>query len=155
MSVAMERTPHTFSQMMEEEIRDLFLVYLNGHFKGEATGESFNVNGKTDILIRHNGKNIFIAECKFWRGEKVFIDTIDQILGYVSWRDTKTAILLFNKNKNLTRVLNQIEPIMKNYPNYISTEKYVSETEFKFYLHHNSDKKRRLTMTVMVFDVPK
>jgi hypothetical protein len=47
-------------------------------------------SGKTDILIRDNDKNIFIAECKFWGGPKLFKETIDQLLGYTSWRDTKT-----------------------------------------------------------------
>jgi hypothetical protein len=31
-------------------------------------------------------------------------DTIAQLLGYVSWRDTKTAIVIFNRNKNFSRV---------------------------------------------------
>jgi hypothetical protein len=37
-------------------------VQLNRHFEGAATGETFNHRGKTDILIRVDGKNIFIAE---------------------------------------------------------------------------------------------
>jgi hypothetical protein len=65
---------------------------LNGVFEGQATGETFNFQGKTDILIRAQGKNIFIAECKFWKGEKVFLETIDQLLSYLSWRDSKAAI---------------------------------------------------------------
>jgi hypothetical protein len=31
-------------------------------FKGQATGETFNFQGKTDILIRVEGKNVSIAE---------------------------------------------------------------------------------------------
>jgi hypothetical protein len=45
-------------------------VQLNGAFKGQATGETFNFQGKTDILIRFEGKNVFIAECKFWKGRE-------------------------------------------------------------------------------------
>jgi hypothetical protein len=70
---------------------------LNGVFKGQATGETFNFQGKTDILIRVDEKNVFIAECKFWKGEKVFIGTIDQLLSYLSWRDTKAAVIVFRK----------------------------------------------------------
>jgi hypothetical protein len=63
----------------------------NGVFKGQATGETFNFQGKTDILIRVEGKNVFIAECKFWKGEKALLATLDQLLSYLSWRDTKAA----------------------------------------------------------------
>ena len=71
MSQNIERSPSTFVHMKEEQIRDLILVNLNGHYEGDATGETFNVNGKTDILIRANGRNVFIAECKFWAGPSV------------------------------------------------------------------------------------
>ena len=70
MSLVMERSPKTFSKLEEEEIRDHFLMMLNAQYEGQATGETFNYGGKTDILIRVEGKNAFIAECKFWRGEK-------------------------------------------------------------------------------------
>ncbi|MDR1623222.1 MAG: hypothetical protein LBS00_12720 [Synergistaceae bacterium] len=103
MTLVMERTPSAFTSLDEEAIRTFFLVLLNGHYEGNATGETFNCSGKTDILIRDNGKNIFIAECKFWGGPKLFKETIDQLLGYTSWRDTKTAILLFNKNKDFSK----------------------------------------------------
>lgn len=51
--------------------------------------------GKTEILLRENGRNVFIAECKFWKGPKHYYETIDQLIGYSSCRDTKTAILVF------------------------------------------------------------
>jgi hypothetical protein len=102
MTLVMERSPTAFAEMGEEDIRQHYLVQLNGHFEGQATGETFNHQGKTDILIRVNGKNIFVAECKFWRGEKQFLETI---LSYLSWRDTKAAIILFNRNKDFSQVL--------------------------------------------------
>ena len=108
MSLTMERSPQTFAKLKEEEIRDHFLMVLNSQFEGAATGETFNYEGKTDILIREKNKNIFISECKIWKGEKVLLDTIDQLLGYVSWRDTKTAILVFNKSKDFTSIVKQV-----------------------------------------------
>ena len=44
----------------------IFWFELNGHYEGGASGETFNYEGKTDILIRVQGKNIFIAECEYW-----------------------------------------------------------------------------------------
>ena len=70
MVVVMERSPKAFSGMGEEDLRQHFLVQLNGHYEGQATGETFNYEGKTDILIRVEGKNIFIGECKIWGGQE-------------------------------------------------------------------------------------
>ena len=89
MVAVMERSPKAFRDMKEEDLRQHFLVQLNGQYEGQASGETFNFEGKTDILIRHEGKNIFIAECKFWRGPSTVADTLDQLLSYLSWRDTK------------------------------------------------------------------
>ena len=81
-----ERSPRAFAGMKEEDLRLLLLVPLNGHFEGQATGETFNGEGKTDILIRERNKNIFIAECKFWHGAKSFTEAIDQLQRYTTWR---------------------------------------------------------------------
>lgn len=95
LALGIERTPSAYRRMKEEEIRDHLLVFLNGNFEGTATAETFNQSGHTDILIREKDRNVFIAECKFWKGPKTFQDTINQLLGYVAWRDSKTAILVF------------------------------------------------------------
>ena len=80
----MEQSPRAFEKMGEEDLRTHFLVQLNAQYEGRATGETFNYQGKTDILIREEAKNVFIAECKFWGGEKQFLETIDQLLSYLS-----------------------------------------------------------------------
>ena len=106
----MERSPSSFAHMDEEALRDHFLVQLNGQFEGRATGETFNAGGKTDILLRENGRNAFIAECKFWKGPKHYAETIDQLLGYSSWRDAKkTAILVFNRGTATSTVLDGVK----------------------------------------------
>ncbi len=64
-----ERSPRAFAHMGEEDLRSQFLVQLNGQYQGRAIGETFNYEGKTDILIREGDRNVFIAECKFWKGE--------------------------------------------------------------------------------------
>jgi hypothetical protein len=49
------------------------------HIRKQAGGELFNGDGKTDILVRVDGRNVFIAECKIWNGPKNFNDAIDQL----------------------------------------------------------------------------
>ena len=154
MSIVMERSPGAFSTMDEEALRSHILVQLNGHYEGGATGETFNYEGKTDILIRHNGKNIFIAECKFWQGPKSLANAIDQLLGYASWRDTKIAIVLFNRQKNFTGVLAAISDVVTKHPSYKRTVRGASVSEFRYVLGHRDDPRRELTLAVVAFDVP-
>ena len=150
----MERSPHAFQTMGEEDLRQHFLVQLNGQYEGQATGETFNFNGKTDILIRKDGRNVFVAECKFWTGPKGFRETIDQLLGYTAWRDSKTAILLFNRDRQLSTVLSKLPGVVEGHSNYKRTLDYPGETGYRFVLHQNGDENRDITLTVLVFDVP-
>ncbi|MDE0396920.1 MAG: hypothetical protein OXL96_03850 [Candidatus Poribacteria bacterium] len=155
MTQVMELSPSAFSEMDEEALRSHFLVQLNGHYEGQVTGETFNYEGKTDILIRSEGKNIFIAECKYWNGSQKLTKTIDQLLGYSSWRDTKVAVIVFNRNKNFTRVLDSIKSTTKEHPNCKRELNRRSETSFRFVFSHRDDVNREMTLTVMAFDVPK
>lgn len=155
MVVVMERSPHAFKDMDEESLRQHFLVQLNGQFEGGATGETFNYQGRTDIIIKVEGKNVFIAECVIWDGAKSLLDKISQLLGYTSWRDTKTAILIFNRNKDFSSVIAQIPEIVKSHTNYKRQLEYKCESGFRFILHHNQDKNRELTLTILAFDIPK
>ena len=155
MTQVMERSPSAFSKMDEESLRWHFLVPLNGHYEGEATGETFNYEGKTDILIRSKGKNIFIAECKFGDGPKRLTETINQLLGYISWRDTKVAVIVFNRNKGFTKVLESIKSTTKEHPNCKRELEAPSETSFRFVFAHRDDPNRELTLTIMAFDIPR
>ena len=147
----MERSPSAFINMKEENLRIHFLVQLNAQYEGEAMGEVFNLEGKTDILIRHEGKNLFIAECKFWTGKEGFKEAIDQLLNYVSWRDTKTAIILFNKNKDSSKVLEQISDIIKEHSNYVKVE---DEERLRFTMKNKNDSGKNFTLTIKLFDIP-
>ena len=154
MVLVMERSPSDFASMKEDTLRSHFLVQLNGHYKGQATGETFNYEGKTDVLIRIEGKNIFIAECKYWGGQRKFSKTIDQLLGYTSWRDTKTAILIFNRNKNFSKVLETIPTTVKAHPNFKRETEPDAESRFQYIFGHKDDSNREMILTVLVFDVP-
>jgi len=154
MAEVMERSPSAFRTMDEESLRSHFLVQLNGHYQGQATGETFNYSGKTDILLRVEGRNIFIAECKFWAGPKKLKETLDQILAYSSWRDTKVAIILFNRAKNFSAVLTSIPAAVQEHPNFKRSMPISGETRFRYVLSHKVDAAREMIVTILAFDVP-
>jgi hypothetical protein len=113
--VVMERHPSTYTGKDEEALRDLFLLLLAPHFD-YAGGETFNKQGKTDILIRHERQNVFVAKCKVWRGKEEFKQAIDQLLSYLTWRDSKTAVIVFVRNRDIDNVRRQIEPALRTHP---------------------------------------
>lgn len=155
MATVLERSPSAFKSMGEEDLRQHFLVQLNGHYEGAATGETFNGEGKTDILIRVEGKNIFIAECKFWSGPKGFSEAIDQLLSYTTWRDTKTAIVIFNRDTQASTLLEKIPEVLKAHPNFKRMLPPVGETQFRAVLGNKNDSSREVFVAVLVFSVPR
>jgi hypothetical protein len=103
--VSMERNPSTYAAMGEEDRRQVLLIPLNTQYRGQASAEAFNVMGKTDILLTWEGQNLFIAECKIWRGVKSFTAAVDHLFTYAAWRDTKLAVVMFVGEKSLTEKL--------------------------------------------------
>jgi hypothetical protein len=81
---ALERSPSMAARLDEEKIRDLLLISLNAQLREAAAGEVFNAAGKTDILIRAEDRNVFIAECKIWRGPKTVREALTQLLAYLT-----------------------------------------------------------------------
>lgn len=154
MVMVMERSPRAFRTMGEEDLRQHFLMQLNGQYEGQATGETFNDGGKTDILVRAEGKNVFIAECKFWTGPAGLGEALDQLLAYTSWRDTKTALLVFNRETTMSTVLQKIPQAVRAHANYKTDLNYDSESGFRYVFRHRDDPDRELTVTVLAFDVP-
>jgi len=152
---AMERSAKTYAGNDEDKLRNQLMVALNGALGGQATAETYNFQGKTDILIRVKGENKLIAECKIWRGESEFREAIDQLFRYTQWRDTKTALIIFNRNNDLSNVLSKIQSAAKTHHNFKEfDESSTSETQFRYIFHHNQDKARDLTLTVLVFHLP-
>jgi hypothetical protein len=155
MSFVMERNPRVFSAAPEETIRDHYLVQLNGQYEGSATGETFNGQGHTDILVREGSDNLFIAECKIWHGQKQFADAIDQLLGYVTWRDTKTAIIIFNRNQATTPVVETIKTAIEAHGNYKRDAKLEHPTRLRAVFGRPNDPSREIIITVVVVPIPK
>ena len=153
--MVIERSPDSFASLDEEAIRTHFLLQLNGHYEGLATGETFNSSGKTDILIRADNKNVFIAECKFWRGPKSFSEAIDQLLGYLSWRDSKCALLIFNQTKDSSAVRQKMHEIMLARAEYRKAVINDDNGDSRYVFIKESDPGREIQVQTMLFDIPK
>lgn len=152
----LEKYKNLYSKFDEEGFRDFFLPHLNSISKTyTATGETFNKIGKTDILIQDNeGINIFIAECKIWHGEKELLNAIDQLLKrYVTWRDERTALIIFNKeNKNFSKLLVTAKETIKKHTNFDSVIQETKQTSFSYIFKNIEDLKKKVYLELIIFN---
>ena len=149
-----ETTPKTFYIHDEEGLRDILLANLNSHFKGGATGETFRKSGKTDIRIESENRSAFIAECKVWHGQKEILESIDQLLGYLTWRDCKAALIIFNKhNSQFSELLDKIPCILQKHP---KMKKFLGQKdsgEWDFIFMSEEDEGRLIYVRVFIFNI--
>lgn len=153
-----ERTPATYAVHPEEELRDILLSHLNVYYQGGATGETFRKMGKTDVLIQDQDRSAFVGECKIWEGAQALGQAIDQLLGYLTWRDCKAAIVLFNKhNQSLTNIQSAVPDVFTHYPKFMKTEATQETGEWRFVLRSKEDDARLVHCHVFLFNlfVPK
>lgn len=149
-----ETTPSTYAVHDEEELRDILLAHLNGHYKGSATGETFRKSGKTDIRIEDKDRSAFIAECKVWEGEKKLQDAIDQLLSYLTWRDCKCSIIIFNKhNAKFSELLEKVPAILRSDTKLNNDLGEKGQGEWRFILHTKEDEARRIIVHVFLFNI--
>lgn len=147
-----ESTPHTFRSLKEEDLRNLLLAGLNGVYQGIAYGEAFRKGGKTDICIQSENRAAFIAECKMWGGASQIPDALNQLDGYLTWRDCKTALILFVKNKNFGAVLDSAKKTLDNHAS-IRQIKEVDRNEFDCSLASKSNIGQLVKTRVFLFNL--
>ena len=155
---ALERSPSMSAKLDEQEARDLLLFFLNANFEGKAAGEVFNGTGKTDILVREGDRNVFIGECKILDPrykqsvEHVVTGALGQLLNdYLTWRDTKAALLLFIRDANVSAVVTNALTTISGHPNHKRPGKISTEERHDFVLHANGDTNREIHLAFLPF----
>ncbi len=149
-----ERYPSSYKDKDEEGLRDLILIFLQTRFDtAAATGESFNKKGKTDILLKYKISNLFIAECKVWSGEEEYLKGISQLLGYLTWRDSKAAMIVFVNKKNFTSIIEKVKEATQKHNNYLGFINETSESWINYRYHINGDRNREVKLGVLLFNI--
>jgi hypothetical protein len=149
-----EGTPQTYLSLGEEGLRDNVVSHLNAFFEGKATGETFRKYGKTDIRIEEETRSAFVGECKLWGGEKVLVGALNQLLDYLTWRDCKAALVIFNKEvggfSGVQKTISEVLPMHSNF----LREKHVSYSgEWRYVFKSAEDPSREVTVHVFAFNL--
>lgn len=149
-----ETTPTTYAVHDENDLRNILLAHLNGHYEGSATGETFRFKGKTDIRIEAEDRAAFVAECKVWRGSKSLADAVDQLLGYLTWRDCKCAIVVFNKhNARFSELLDKMPEVFREHLRLYKDLDKRGQGEWRYILTSEEDEARRIVVHVFLFNL--
>lgn len=155
----MEKKPALYQGKDEEGLRDQFLFVLETRYEGTtATGETFNRGGKTDIILKYakDGSNLFVAECKFWHGPSECLKAVSQLFDrYLSWRDSKAALILFVTNKDFSNTISAMKAEIAKHPYYISENGARGETSFSYIFHLPQDKNKHVFFEIMMFHYDK
>lgn len=156
---SMEKKPSTYQGKDEEGIRDQFLLVLETRYDSTtATGETFNKGGKTDIILKYakDGSNLFVAECKFWHGASEFHKAISQLFDrYLTWRDSKAALILFVTNRDLTNVIETIKNEAVKHPYFLKLVGNRGETSFSYHFHLPQDRDKTVYFEIIAFHYDK
>lgn len=147
-----ERTPASYASMHEEDLRNTLLAALNATYKGDATGEAFRNNGKTDICIERENRAAFVAECKMWTGQKDVQSAVEQLDSYLTWRDCKTALIYFVRRKDFLRVLSTAQATLRSIP-FMRRVEAVDENEFKCLVVSKTTPGQLVQVRVMLFNL--
>lgn len=161
---ALERRPPSARTLIpdEETLRDWVLFMLDANYRDESDGEVFvggevvNGAGKTDILVRHEGANVFIGECKFWDGPTKFDEAIEQLLSYTVWRDTKAALIPFITRKDATAIIEKADERLRAHPQFraaLQADDPVKRRDYRF--ASPDDNQRMITLALLPVVVPR
>ena len=149
-----ETTPKTYAVHDEEELRDIILAQLNGHFVGEAVGEAFRRKGKTDIRLEKENRAAFVGECKLWKGPASLSDALDQLLGYLTWRDSKASLIFFNsRNRNFSKILPNVSPTVAAHPLHLRHLPCEEAGEWRVEMRSEENEGRRVTVHIFLFNL--
>lgn len=115
-------------------------------------GEAFRNHGKTDISIERENRAAFVAECKMWTGKKEISNAITQLDSYLTWRDCKTALIYFVRNKDFFKVLQSATEAIKSLES-IRQVTEVDKNELKCVLTSSSNPGQLIQMRVFFFNL--
>ncbi len=150
----LERYPSSYMEKTEPELRDYFLLLLQPNFSLSATAETFNKKGKTDILLRWENSNVFVAECTYWEGVSAYDKKLSQLFGYLTWRESKAAVVIFVRNKNISQIVGKVREATAKHRNYVDSVNEPTEGWLNFRFHIDNDPNREVALAVLVFHLP-
>ena len=148
-----ERTPAVFGKLHEEKLRDIMLSTLNAVFESSATGETFSVHGKCDIHIPIADGEVFIAECKWWGGEKTLVQVLTQLLERLTWHESYGTIILFVKNTDFGIARQKVLELLPHMSGAMGQPRTVKDNQYTQNFRLPSDNSTQVEVRVLIYNL--
>ncbi|MBI1292478.1 hypothetical protein GC173_14760 [bacterium] len=149
-----EQHPRSYSEMPEPTLRDFMLQGLNNGPGMQPSAEKFRCKGKTDICLEFSDYSAFIAECKNWGGERVVHDALSQLLGYLTWRDCKAALVIFNLSvAGFSEIQAKLLAALQSHPHFVQEIPGSPMGEWRVVVKSPDDPARQITVHVFLFNL--
>ena len=84
----------------------------------------------------------------------MFDDTIDQLLSYLTFRDSKTAVIFFVKSKEITPILQKVRNYTPVHKHHISEKGEKAENWFEHIFHLPLDNNKEVVVSILIFHLP-
>jgi hypothetical protein len=93
-----------------------------------------------------------VGECKWWSGPKAAGEALDQLLGYVPWRDEKAALILFIDRVNATAAVDAAAQAIIEHDAHLRAGPTTSDPSARrnFVLSSPSDSDREIHLALLV-----
>ena len=109
-------------------------------------------SGHSDICIEFENRAAFVAECKFWSGEKSLSDAIVQLFGYTTWRDIKLLLIVFSKRKDFFEVTEKTHDSLSKRKDNIRYER-ISRNLFRNTLKSSVNTDQHIILNTIIVDL--
>ncbi len=86
--------------------------------------------------------------------EQKLLEAVTQLLGYLTWKDSKTALIVFDKDvAGFTKIQEKIPEVLKQHPNFVRDGKAQDSGEWHMTFHSTDDPDRLVTIHVFLFNL--
>ena len=76
------------------------------------------------------------------------------LLTYLTWRDSKAALVIFVKNAKLQPVLDGVREYTREHPAFVKDRGELGDGWYRFELHVEGDETRPIHLSVLCFHLP-
>ena len=80
--------------------------------------------------------------------------TVEQLFGYRAWRDTKLAIVMFMRERDLTAIVERAREALGQHPQFVEWRKPATDTELRCVVSWPGDDRRLADLNVFFVHVP-
>ncbi|MBP9501664.1 MAG: hypothetical protein KBF17_05820 [Candidatus Promineofilum sp.] len=151
---AIERDPESYHHRGDEALRDTLLDALRADLPDAGLNGAFATTNNSDILVRVAGRNVFVAECNTWHGQKAHLQTVDSLLGSLTGDNSSAVAVVIIRDREPSLIINAIVQAMPHHPGYLGFEGYRSGSRLAYRFHINGDPHREVDLSVLLIRLP-